>query len=480
MRFLGVLAVALVVAAVASAQVPVPTVTGPIAGPGDPFVASTSFVFPRLGYEEHEFFLEGTATGYTSAAALESDGRWSVKPGPTATYKTRILVRRPSDASRFNGTVVVEWLNVSGGLDAAPDWIFAHTHLMREGFVWVGVSAQKVGIDGSPNALVNLSLKSVNMARYGSLLHPGDTYSYDMFSQVAAAIRSSTGVHPLADLVPARVIAVGESQSASRLVTYVNAIHPLTHSYDGYLIHSRGGGGARLAQDPEPEIATPTPTFIRDDVDVPVLTFETETDLFLLGFLPARQKDGKRFRLWEVAGTAHGDLYQLSAGWNDVGPAALDTTYLAPVSEPVPGIIVCAAAVNQGPQHYVLSAAIAQLDAWVRDKKKPARRAPRLKVKDDAYVVDEVGNVKGGIRTPAVDVPILTLSGLGGGGASFCRLFGTTLPLDAVRLHDLYRSHEKYVKAVKRAANRAVKKGFVLAADAPAIVDAAIASDVGN
>jgi hypothetical protein len=300
-----------------------------------------------------------------------------------------------------------------------------------------------------------------------------------MFSQVAAAVRNATDVPPLGELTVKRVLAIGESQSAGRLVTYVNAVHPLAGVYDGYLIHSRGGSGARLSQDPEPQIDAPIPTFVRDDLDVPVLTFQTETDLFLLGFLPARQEDSKRFRLWEVAGTAHGDLYQLFVGWGDAGPAGLDTTYSPPTTSPVPGIITCAAPVNQGPQHYVVSAAVAQLDRWVR-KRKPARRAPRLEVEGDAYVLDAQGNVKGGIRSPAVDAPILTLSGLGQTGGAFCRLFGTTVALDPAVLQTLYPSHGAYVKAVKRSAKRAVRKGFLLKLDANAIVAAAAASDVGS
>src|SRR5205823_3716775 len=84
--------------------------------------------------------------------------------------KTRILVERPTSPSRFNGTVVVEWLNVSGGLDAAPDLIGAHTRMMREGMVWVGVSAQFAGVEGGPSLLGVLSspVKTLDPVRSGS------------------------------------------------------------------------------------------------------------------------------------------------------------------------------------------------------------------------------------------------------------------------------------------------------------------------
>ena len=58
-----------------------------------------------------------------------------------------MVVYRPSDPKKFNGTVVVEWLNVSGGLDADPDWTQTHNELIRDGFAWVGVSAQAQGVN---------------------------------------------------------------------------------------------------------------------------------------------------------------------------------------------------------------------------------------------------------------------------------------------------------------------------------------------
>jgi Alpha/beta hydrolase domain len=100
--------------------VPDPTVSGPI--PGQPTSLSAVDLGPR-GYVEEEFFVEGTARAYEPTARLTEDGRWNVQTTTTAPYRTRVLVRRPKDPAKFNGVVEVEWLNVSGGLDAAPDWV---------------------------------------------------------------------------------------------------------------------------------------------------------------------------------------------------------------------------------------------------------------------------------------------------------------------------------------------------------------------
>jgi hypothetical protein len=468
----------------ATATVPNPTVEGPITGPGALIVQGTSFDLAEVGYSQQEYFISGTARAYAKGGEFESDGAWLAIPaGTTAAYKTRVVVYRPINDADFHGSVFVEWLNVSGGLDAAPDWISAHTELVRKGHVWVGVSAQFVGVEGgvSPIPGIDLSLKHANPARYGSLSHPGDTFSYDIFSQAGQAIRNPVGVRPLGDLPLERVIAIGESQSAFRLVTYVNAIHPITGLYDGFLIHSRGGGGAPLSQAPLPNVPVAAPARIRTDLEVPVLTYQTETDLITLGFLPNRQDDGPLFRLWEAAGTAHADTYTLLVGSGDQGDDPSVAKVLTDVAAPIPGIIECATPVNSGPQHWVLKAAIAALERWAREGVAPAMAA-RLELTGTPpqFVLDELGNVRGGIRTSYVDAPVAKLSGLGQTGGTFCGIFGTTMGFDEQTLATLYPDHETYVSAINAATDAAIAAGFILEPDGELIKAEAATSDIGD
>lgn len=465
------------------ASVASPKVEGPITGgKGMPFIASTTFDLAQVGYSEAEYFISGTATAYSNAAPLLADGKWNVTRGDTAAYKTRILVYRPIAANKFNGTVIVEWLNVSGGLDAAPDWVAGHTELIREGVAWVGVSAQYVGVEGG-NSILGLPvtpLKTTDPARYGSLVHPGDSFSYDIFSQAAQAVRRPTGLKPLGNLNVSAVIGVGESQSAFRLVTYINAIHPLADIYDGFLVHSRGGGAiaaAPLSERPQPAVSVPGSAQIRDDLDVPVLTFETETDLTFLGYYSARQPDSERFRLWEVAGTAHADTYTIVVGATDLGDSP-DAANLLVTSMPLPGFS-CKTPINSGPQHFVLNAALAALNQWVRHGTPPPQ-APRLEVVPPRIVRDSNGNALGGIRTPQMDVPIAALSGEGQTGSIFCLLFGTTKPFDAATLAALYPDHNAYVSAFDASTDQAASAGFILPPDAQLMKAAAAASDVGG
>jgi hypothetical protein len=164
-------------------------------------------------------------------------------------------------------------------------WFFDWEHVLREGYAWVGVSAQNVGV---------ARLVSWNPTRYAGLdvtqggTVTGDDLSYDIFSQVGQAIRHPLGVDPLGGLKPQVIIATGESQSASRLSTYVNSINPLANAYDGFLLLSTLGN------------------MIRTDLTLPVWKVLTELDVF--GSEAAvRQSDTTMFRTWEVAGSSHVD-----------------------------------------------------------------------------------------------------------------------------------------------------------------------------
>ncbi len=463
-----------------------PAIEGPVGGgSGKPFVGSTTFDLGQVGYGEAEYFISGTASAYVNAGSLSVDGLWTVTPSATAAYKTRILVYRPLDPTKFNGTVIVEWLNVSGGVDAAADWIMGHTELIRDGFAWMGVSAQQVGVEGGTSVLglPIMSLKGTDPARYGSLVHPGDSFSYDIFSQAAQVIRRPNGVEPFAGLAVQAVIAAGESQSAFRMVTYIDAVHPRADIYDGFLVHSRGGSTismAALSQSPQPTIAVPGTVQIRGDLDVPVLTFETETDLTFLHYVPARQPDTDRFRLWEVAGTAHADTYTTVTGMTDIGNSP-DVANLVVTATPVSGF-ACAVPINSGPQHFVLNAALAALNQWVRHGTLPPT-APRIELAPSgpvAIVRDAHGNAVGGVRTPEVDVPIATLSGEGQVGSVFCILFGSTAPFSDTILASLYPDHATYVAAFDAATDRAVAAGFILPPDAALMKAAAAASSIGG
>ncbi len=458
--------------AAVSTKTATPTVTGPITGGGGKPILVGASPSPASGYVAEEFFLEGTATSYDAVGTLARNGKWNVKPADTAPFATRIVVYRPASEDAFSGTVFVEWLNVTAGFDTSASWTASHTQIIRSGAAWVGVSAQAAGIQGDGEsataAIPSGGLKVNDPERYADLEHPGDAFSYDIFSQTGVASRNKVEPHPIGDLSVERVIALGESQSAFRMVTYINAVHPLARVFDGFLVYSRGGSGAALgasegagSRDP----GMPEAAFIRADVDVPVLMFETETDLIRLGYLAARQRDTKRIRLWEVAGTSHADAYTAPLGFGDDDDGTVEAQLLD-VRAITGGPLGCTAPINAGPMFAVLNAAVFQLERWVRNGTVPPK-APRLAITpDDEIARDEHGIAEGGIRTPQVDVPIATVTGEPGAGENLCFLFGRTVPFDDAMLAELYPAHADYVDAFNASADKAVNAGFWMEVDA--------------
>lgn len=461
------------------------------------WTAPTTFSLKNKGYERKEFFFRGTANSYVNTAQLESDGQWEVAPsGETADYKSRMIVFKPTDPAKFNGTVVVEWMNVSAGLDTPTEWITMHTELMRKGYAYVAVSAQYVGIEGGPTPLPKviplcLSVKCVNRLRYNSLSHPGDSFSYDIFRQAAEFVRYPQDLNPLGTLTPRHVIATGESQSAHRLITFANSFGKSTNVFDGYFIHSRlgsgieelgGGGSAPLSQAPQADIIPPASVKIREDLGIPVINMQAETDQITLGAASSRQDDSTHFRLWEVAGSAHADRYVSSVGLSD-GGNNVNSANIRLKKSPIPVFSTCREYINSAPQHhFVAKAALRALNTWIVDGIAPPS-FPLLQINEagDGFETDEYGNALGGVRTPYMDVPIAILSGLNGAarkGEGLCFLFGSTEMLDDATLYSLYPTHNDYVAAVTASTWEAVNSGALLAEDAVLVIGAAEAANI--
>jgi hypothetical protein len=431
--------------------------------PGNPNLLLGAYDLATLGYGAEEFVVSGTASSYAS--------------DEQADYTTRIVVCRPTDAAS-NGTVIVEWLNVSGGIDAPAVWLMAHREIARAGHAYVAVSAQQVGVEGGDNLMgFDMSLKAQDPERYSQLSHPGDQFSYDIYSQVGRLLRDG-GID---GLTPESLIAVGESQSAMFLTTYVNEVDPLAKVFDGFLVHSRFGPAAPLAGGSALEESRPAP--FSDDLRAPVLSVITETDLVdghLLGYHHARRPDNDRLRVWEIPGTAHADNYTIRVGFIDNGSVPLDNLVAAyaPTNELMGASL--SYHINFAPQHhYVLQAAIASLHNWVRTGE-PAPAAHPIWMTDGdspVLVLDEHELARGGVRTPWVDVPIARTSGLAPDESPMSFLFGTGAIFDDDMVRTLYPGGvSDYLQGFTEALDRAIEAGFIVAADRAEILEIAAAT----
>jgi hypothetical protein len=440
---------------------------------GTPSLFSVGFDLASVGYAVREHLVSGAASAYSATEPFEPHGRWQVEESGSAEFATRLVVYCPDDPARGNGTVVLEWLNVTGGLDVPALWMMTHRHLIRGGYTWVGVSVQRVGIEGG-GMMPGLGLRHAAPERYGTLEHPGDAFAFDIFTKVARAVREM--LPERYGMRVQRVIATGASQSAFHLTTYVNALDVHAAALDGFLLQGRAGAAAPIegwtferfdsTNNEARRRLLAGRDQIRGDARVPVMVVQSETDVFgRLGYFPARQRDSEQFRLWEVAGAAHCDTYFLCA-------SALDTGSL-PVAE-LAALIARADAsgiptevpINSGPQmHFVLQCAFDALDRWLRNGDAPPSAA-RLDADNGGRLArDELGIARGGVRTPWVDAPSAVLSGLGQPG-DMTELFGTTRPLDDDARSARYpRGRDEYLEGFRAATDVAVAAGFLLPAD---------------
>jgi hypothetical protein len=446
-------------------SVPNPTVTGPIASPDIPGTPTHNYPFfasnhdvAIQGYVEQEYYFQGAANRYNTPALTTGTIIDSGHP-----YLTRMLVRRPADPKKFNGTVLVEWLNVTNGFDADNEWFFSWEHILAAGYAWVGVSAQQVGV---------ARLQTWNPTRYGALdvteggTVTGDALSYDIFSQAGQAIKHPLGVDPLGGLKARQVIAIGESQSASRLATYVNSLNPLANEYDGFVLLSTLGN-----------------TF-RTDLTAPVWKILTEFDVEN-SEASVRQPDTSKFRTWEVAGTSHVDQH-LRRSREPLELRDFSTPTVASSSE---AILAPQCAVpligTRVPTHYVVGHAYDLMVRWISDGMPPPS-APRIQITTfgppgtpSVVARDNLGLALGGIRLSELAVPTAENVGVNSGPGA-CVRWGYSKPFDVAALDTLYKSHDSYVDQVIKVNRDDVRNGYISAANGRRSIVRAVYSDVGG
>jgi hypothetical protein len=399
--------------AVSASSLPAVTMIPPGTGVyGHPFdaVPTTAAVsgapvidLKALGYVEQEFLMSGGATVYGQNGLWLSDGHWGVSVSQTnVPYTTRLLVRYPTNPAKFNGTVVIEWLNESMGIDADPGWAQLYNELLSDGYAYVAVTAQNVGMS---------DLKSWDPKRYGALGDSNDGQSYDIFTQAARVVKADNSIL-LGRLTPKKLIALGDSQSAWRLDTYVNAIQPLTHAFDGFLGVSRAVTAAPIGSGFIS--VSPFPALIRTDNTTPFIQLNTQTDVVVFDAAAARQPDNNYLRTWEVAGAVHIDEheseYELAIDTRDIPSLAVPHCVFG---TPIEGTGSALDGINQVDNMSLFEAedaALVALQKWITDGTQPPH-APAISTTPvlfglyDLVNLDQYGNALGGIRLPDIQVP---------------------------------------------------------------------------
>lgn len=421
------------IAPTASAAGPLPvaraTVT-PLTGgvQGRPFMGLLSV--PK-GFVEEEYLISGTAHPYSGPVVLAQHPVSGTSSLPPLPYSTRIIVVRPVGHS--NSTAVVTWENVTFGHDI-DEWFDIGKQVAADGYTYVDASVQLASAPG---------LHAFDPVRYASVNIPDDAYSYDIYSQVAKALRTGFG------RVPAlrHVIALGASQSGFAMDQYLDAVQPIYERvYDGFLVAVSNGPDHHS--------------------DRPVLRMLSEDEIDG----SSASLDAKTYRQWEVAGTAHGNKedfdYISGTEKRDLGVDLVNP--LAGDNAPF-GTSTCQ--MNRFPASQGYNAALVAMRQWVVAHVVP-RSQPREKVVGGAIVRDSVGNAVGGIRLPAMEVPVAAYNRRG----DCVALDGMTEAFTPAALHRLYPTHAAYVSKVSAAVDRSVRSGVLTPNDARQVLAEARAS----
>jgi hypothetical protein len=402
------------------APAPIPTISAEITGPGPVFESLMELKpgddMAHFRYETREYFVSGVAGGQP--------------------YRTRIVIRKPSDPKRLSGLVLAESMHPSGNA-----WMFHFTHTYS-------MASGHIGLDILTSS--HVPLVEFNRARYGEL-SVAQGQGNDILAQVGALIKSKEPGNPLAGLPSRKMILAGTSASAAALINYLPAhmvyrLPDMSPLYDGLLPTSTG---ATIRQ-----------------IDVPMIQVPTMTEV-AGGNATARQdsdEPGNQFRVYEFAGMAHVDSRD-AAGY-----------YPDPCKYPI----------SRFPLAAYMSVALDHLWKWV-DKGVVPPRADRILVDRNAsndgslMALDEFGNVRGGIRNPFVDVPAKKY-GVRNEGASppipnahpfvarrdaaarnqLCGLAGYETALTAPQLRALYGSKEKYRARVAQRLDELTRQGWSL------------------
>jgi hypothetical protein len=433
---------------------PVPTVVGPILGTRPPWGAPSVDV-AAYGYVVEEYQLEGAAAGYQIMPGTEAtiDGRWAVEEFAEATYRTRILVVRPERTEHCNGTVVVNWQNVSAGYEQpAPN-----DGEIYEGYVWVGVSAQQVGVYGFPAGMDRMAsrrahpLVEQDPERYRELFHPGEPACFDIFTQAGRVVgpQRTVDVDPLGGLGVQRLIASGGSQSAMRLAAYFNAFHAGARVFDGFLLSVWEG---RAPRPEEGVLPMGVRTTIRTDTATPTVVVNSEFEVPHLAQIPIADTD--HLRVWEVAGTPHGVARSSGDDRPDRRGRVVNRLSYRPVHE----------------------AALRAAHRWLADGV-PAPSQPRVEMEVDQPAKiqrDALDNAVGGIRLPELAAPMHAYYGAAF-GTGRAPLFGAARPFTDDQLRKLYPSRAAYIDRWNAAVDLLADTGALRPEDAPAMKERAAA-----
>lgn len=450
-----------------------------------PFVsAAKKEDFIRADYVEEEYFMRGCANIYEETG--ESTKKVICADVP---YCDRFLVRRPRDARRFSGDVMIEILNATAGFDIDRMWILGKDEMMRRGVAYIGITSKPDVFDAlrkfDAKRYQDISWKLPYPRKLGEEAKNADPnlmprekdeetgLFWDMLTQLTEYLKTDDVILPAGK--ERKLYLLGWSQSVGYMTTYRNYFafsEDGENLFDGYL----AAGGVHMLTIPLNQNGYGRELPHKEKVDrmpVPFIAVQTESENANFGAYEARQENSDtpdvKYMCYEVAGATHDTVYSLLdyyKGDDYLYKIGVGPQYAGENKHP-----------NDFPSQFAFAAIFSHLINWVRDGIVPPA-APRIKVDEKlCNVTDGSGNAAGGVRLPQIDAPVGTYYNYSEfpampGGKNL--LFGHVEYFTAGELTSRYGSLASYEKRIKELADTAVKDGFLLAADEEACVKNAV------
>lgn len=474
----------------------------PVTPSGYPFASAARYLdLEARGYEEKEYYMEGTANVYESVG---NTGEVAVKTAD-APYVNRLIVRAPKDAARASGNIVVEIINPTSFMEIDRMWILSYEKLMRDGDIYVGITSK-------PNTIAKLV--EFDEKRYGCLSwkNPtGDTafpftmeeirkrgilpdldISYetglfwDMLTDLAWLLRGSDATNPLRQVQRRFLYLTGWSQSACYLFRYVNSfayrdeVKRDGQVFDGYL----AGGGVRNLIVPVNQYEALMDYDFRlkriEHMEQPYISVQTESENSAWDAFRTKRPDsdypGFLYREYEVTGASHDTMFSyVNYYQQDADLKRIDHLPVY-VGEHESG--------NDYPSQILFAAAFKNLFRWVREGVAP-KSCERIPVDENGKNRKDVfGNTRGGLRTCLLNCPTGRYHSTSTvpKGASFLDpeavedpLFGYQEAFSPAFLKELYGSLSNYERLCVEDTKEQIAKGFVCKEDGGALVEMAVA-----
>ena len=394
---------------------PVPNVNGSHA-----YLAAAYLRAPEdlgaVGYGEQEYFISGLANAYQykHPSNPADDSVVPLQPNPEP-YTNRILVRAPKDPAKFSGNVILDLGDDVSGNETPGAWTKARQRFIQNGDAYVLLTSLPVAIQ---------YLQTFNAQRYAPLSTPifaateqacqaGPEFGiiYDEITAVGKLLKSNLPHGPLPGLNVKRVFLTGYSGSTFTALTWDRVFGINSRLFDGYMLTY--GAPRRALNSCESAQTTYSRTTPGLSTVSPVMQVQTITEPGFFQFLGIPFTKGtdsdsptNRFRYYDIAGAAHidGEIIRGSPEPSDLPAdfnAARTTSYaLGACQLSSPDIL------SAFPDRYPWDAIWANLENWaiLGPNYLPPRQASPVVI--NASTLYGPGPQIGGVRSPAVDLPI--------------------------------------------------------------------------